>query len=121
MKNGHAKRFLTSNNGGFHLPAKIVDLALLQVVAGKGVPAALFMVIAGGLRIANANWKIARNICAIALVTYIPMIWQRFNFSFGTDTGGLYFDIGIVVFMLIFIANKPNKSLKSGTPQSGAP
>ena len=82
---------------------------------------ALFMVITGSLKIAKAESKIVRSFCAAALLTYIPMIWQRFSFTFGTDWIGFYFDIGIVVFMLIFISSKPNKSLKNETPQSGSP
>jgi len=82
---------------------------------------ALFLVIAGLLKINRVKWEFARNFCAIALVAYLPMIWQRFNFTYGTDWVGFYFDVAIVIFMLIFISSKPNKSLKSGTPESGAP
>lgn len=84
---------------------------------------ALLMVITGLLKIANSNWEVARIFCAAALVFYLPMIWQRFNFEFSTATDGpeLYFDIGILIFMLIFITRKPNNPIKSGAPKSGAP
>ena len=81
----------------------------------------LFMIITGSLTIKTSNLNKARIFCSVALVCYLPMIWQRFNFSFGTDWGGLFFDIIFIALMLIFILKKPNKSLKSGTPQSGAP
>ena len=82
---------------------------------------ALLMVIAGSVRISNVGCKYVRVLCVLALSLYAPMIWQRFNFKFGTGSGGLFFDISIVVFLLAVIASKPNQSLKSGTPQSGAP
>lgn len=71
---------------------------------------ALFMVIAGSLKITNSKWGIARYFCAAALISYLPMIWQRFHFKFGTDWGGIYFDIAIVVFMLVCLSSKPNNS-----------
>jgi len=74
---------------------------------------ALFMIIAGSVRIAKSRSNIARNFCAAALVAYMPMIWQRFNFTFGTDWGGFYFDIAIVVFMLIFLTTMRVKELKN--------
>ena len=36
---------------------------------------ALFMVVAGSLKIANSKLKITRYFCAAALITYLPMIW----------------------------------------------
>jgi len=77
---------------------------------------ALFMIITGSLTITNSNWKTVRNFCSMALICYLPMIWQRFNFSFSTDWGGLFFDIIFVVLMVVFILKKPNKSLKPGSP-----
>jgi len=82
---------------------------------------ALFMIITGSLTLARSKWKTARIFCSMALVCYLPLIWQRFNFSFGTDWGGLFFDIIFVVLMVIFILKKPNKSLKPWTPQSRTP
>ena len=80
---------------------------------------ALFMIITGALATTKSNWKAARNFCSIALVCYLPMIWQRFNFSFGPDWGGLFFDIIFVVLMVIFVLKKPNKAPQL-TPKSGA-
>lgn len=75
---------------------------------------ALFMIIAGSLRIALSISNGSSIICGIALFCYIPMIWQRFNYKFGTDWIGLCFDIAFVLFMLIFIflgLNNKNKSV----------
>jgi hypothetical protein len=76
----------------------------------------LFMIITGSLAIKISNLKKARIFCSVALVCYLPMIWQRFNFSFGTDWVGLCFDILFVVLMVIFILKKPDKSLKPELP-----
>lgn len=51
----------------------------------------------------NLKPQLSSYFCIAALLCYIPMIWQRFNFTFGIDSGGLYFDIAIVAFMVIFI------------------
>jgi len=72
------------------------------------------MIITGGLIVAKSEVKIARYFCLSALVAYVPMIWQRFNFTFGPDWGGFYFDIGIVVFMFVVIAREPNKAIQHG-------
>jgi len=69
------------------------------------------MIIAGVLKIAKSETKIVRYLCSLALAVYTPMIWQRFNFTFGTDWVGFYFDIAIAVFMLVVIASKPNKTI----------
>lgn len=82
---------------------------------------AFFMVITGAVILVKLNWNLVRVLCVVALVCYLPMIWQRFNFSFGINWSGVIFDIGIVIFMFILIIKKSNKSLKSGTPKSGAP
>jgi hypothetical protein len=80
---------------------------------------ALFMIITGALATTKSNRKAARNLCSIALVCYLPMIWQRFNYSFGADWGGLFFDIIFVVLMVIFLLKKPNKAPQP-TPKNGA-
>ena len=81
----------------------------------------LFMVIAGIAISLRTNWNIVRVMCALSLITYMPMIWQRFNFIYGVDWGGFVLDLAIAVFLIFVIVKKPNQSLKSGTPQSGAP
>jgi hypothetical protein len=85
------------------------------------VSSAILLMITGVVVLLKANWNIVRVFSVISLLTYSPMIWQRFNFSFGVDWGGLVFDIGLVIFVIYLIIKKPNKSLKAGTPQSGAP
>lgn len=79
----------------------------------------LFMIITG-ISIRNSNKKNALVFCSIALLCYTPMIWQRFDCCFGTDWGGLYFDIVFIALMLIYIF-KNLTSLSSGATQSGSP
>jgi len=82
---------------------------------------ALFMLIAGSIRVAHSNPKPFQVFSSIALVLYVPMIWQRFNFDFGVDLSGLIFDIFIVVFLIFCITHKPNKSVKRDAPQAARP
>lgn len=70
---------------------------------------ALFMIISGAIKTITTKSEISRNFCIAALLCYLPMIWQRFNFNFGIDSSGLYFDIAIVTFMVIFISKNLNK------------
>jgi hypothetical protein len=81
----------------------------------------LLMVITGITISLKDNWNVVRILCVLSLLTYLPMIWQRFNFSFGVNWVGVIFDIAIAGYLVILIVKKPNKSLKPGTPQSGAP
>lgn len=74
---------------------------------------ALLMIITGGLKISKANWSITSAYCLAGIIFYLPMIWQRFNFSFGTDHGGLSFDFWVIVIMLIALIGKPNKQLQA--------
>ena len=76
------------------------------------VTSALLIITAGVLNFSKSKQVLARNTCIVALVAYTPMIWQRFNFTFGIDGGGLFFDVVFVVLMLFFIYNKPNKAIK---------
>ena len=50
------------------------------------------MVIAGLFNMDKTKWKITRNICVASLITYSPMIWQRFNFKYDVDWVGFKFD-----------------------------
>lgn len=79
---------------------------------------ALFMIVAGLLKIVIPNRIESRAVCGIALLFYVPMIWQRFNFKFDTDWVGFYFDLAFVIFMLIFMYRKPNSSIQP-TGKSG--
>lgn len=58
----------------------------------------------------------------VACLSYIPVMYLSFNTSYGVDWAALILD-AIIIFIIIKLAVgfKPNKSLKSGTPQSGAP
>ena len=69
---------------------------------------ALFMLIAGGVRMVLGNSKPFRFLSSIALVLYIPMVWQRFNFNSGVGLAGLIFDIFIVVFLILCLTRKIN-------------
>jgi len=75
---------------------------------------ALFMIIAGVLKIAKSETNIVGYLSSVALAAYIPMVWQRFNFTFDTDWVGFCFDISIVIFMLVVIANRPSKAIQHG-------
>lgn len=79
----------------------------------------LFMIIAGALATTKIYRKAARNFCYLALICYLPMIWQRFVYSSGPDVVGLFFDIIFVVIMIIFILKKPNQTSQP-TPKNGA-
>ena len=75
---------------------------------------ALFMIISGAITVMSSKSEISRNFCIAALLCYLPMIWQRFNFKSGIDTDGLYFDIAIVTLMVIFITKNLTRR-SSGT------
>ncbi|RKZ48888.1 MAG: hypothetical protein DRQ48_02095 [Gammaproteobacteria bacterium] len=64
---------------------------------------AALMVIAGFFSMNKTKWKITRNICTASLITYLPMIWQRFNFKYDVDWVGFKFDVIVVIVLLIFI------------------
>jgi hypothetical protein len=64
---------------------------------------ALLMITSGLIKTITSKYEMSRNFCIGALLLYLPMVWQRFNFNFGIDMGGFYFDIAIVTFMVIFI------------------
>lgn len=70
---------------------------------------ALFMLITGGLKIANSNWQKIAIFGGLSIVLYLPMIWQRFQFRSGTDSPGLYFDCGVILVLVFSILFKPNK------------
>jgi uncharacterized membrane protein YphA (DoxX/SURF4 family) len=79
------------------------------------------MVLAGVMKILGRSFKFFQISCSIALVLYLPMIWQRFNFNFGIDIVGLYFDIFIAAFLIFCITRKPNNSVKRDAPQAARP
>jgi len=79
---------------------------------------ALLMVIAGLFYIGKIKWQVTRIICVLALIAYLPMIWQRFNFSHSVDSGGFTFDILVTIFLLTCIAkNKISNLIDKGQPQ----
>jgi len=81
----------------------------------------LFMVVSGVLAITNSGTIYIRILTMLALICYGAIVWQRFHFTFGTDWVGFVFDgIYIVCMLAAIIRSNPNKSPKSGAPQSGA-
>jgi len=72
---------------------------------------ALSMLIAGSIRSVRGNLKSVQVFCSMALALYLPMIWQRFNFSFSVDSVGLTLDIFIVLFLTFCITRKPKESV----------
>lgn len=80
---------------------------------------ALLMIISGVIGIIKSKYQLSSYFCIAALLCYLPMIWQRFNFKFGTDSGGLYFDIAIVTFMVIFITKNLTRR-SSGTREKAS-
>ena len=76
---------------------------------------ALLMIVLGVLKIFSTKVGLFKILCFVAVVAYIPMIWQRFNFSFGVDWGGFVIDVAIIAFMLVVFFSKPNKSLNQDT------
>lgn len=82
---------------------------------------AILLMVTGVVVLVKANWNIVRVLCVISLFAYTPMIWQRFNFSFGVDWGGLVFDMGLVIFIIFVIIKNPNKSLKEVDALKRAP
>jgi|TARA_B110000914_G_C15408924_1_gene420871 hypothetical protein len=64
---------------------------------------ALLMITSGLIKAITSKYEMSCNVCIGALLLYLPMVWQRFNFNFGIDMVGFYFDIAIVTFMVIFI------------------
>ena len=75
---------------------------------------ALLMIIAGGLKISKIQKNLTNFFCLTALILYLPMIWQRFQFSRGAeiDVGVLYFDIGVIVILLISLSRLPKEMKK---------
>jgi len=63
----------------------------------------LLMIITGITLRLKSNWNIVRIFCALSLLTYLPMIWQRFNFQYGVDWVGFVFDLAISGFLIIVI------------------
>jgi hypothetical protein len=43
---------------------------------------ALFILAAGATKILGGNFKFLRIFCSAAMLLYLPMIWQRFDFNF---------------------------------------
>lgn len=85
------------------------------------VTSAILLMITGVVVLLKTNWNVVRVFCVFSLLAYSPMIWQRFNFGFGVNWAGLVFDIGLVIFIVVLISKKTNKSLKERGALKRAP
>jgi hypothetical protein len=75
------------------------------------IASGLFMVVTGIMIIKKYTVSSIRIISMLAIITYSAVIWQRFNFSYGIDWGGIVFDcIYVVLLLWVIIRCKPNKS-----------
>jgi len=61
------------------------------------------MIVFGGLKITTVNSIVTTRVGQASIALYMPMIWQRFNFSSGISTGGLYFDLAVITIVIISI------------------
>ena len=66
----------------------------------------LSMIACGSFKIAKADFKVMAMFGLVSLVFYLPMIWQRFNYSSSIDVIGLCFDIWIIAIAIITIIYK---------------
>jgi len=80
------------------------------------VASGLLMIMTGVSVSLKANWKLVRILGLLSLLTYLPMVWQRFNFQMGVSWTGIAFDLAIAGFLIVVIVKKTGKSLKAETP-----
>ena len=61
----------------------------------------LFMIVSGVFTLVRKKThKITElTFVAIAFISYLPMVWQRFAFGSGIDSGGLVFDTIILAYL----------------------
>ena len=79
------------------------------------------MVITGFLVAFSISERGSRRTCLVALIFYLPIVWKRIDCLNEPNFAGLFLDIIIIALMLHYMMKKPNKSLKEGMPQNGAP
>lgn len=71
---------------------------------------ALLILGLGTSKIDDAPHKESITLGVLSVILYLPMIWQRFNCKFGLDSVGLYFDLVIMVIVILSVLFKPNKA-----------
>jgi len=81
---------------------------------------AVLMIVLGITKFFKTQRSTALWLGLAAIVFYLPMIWQRFNFSFGPDAGNLSFDTWIVGVVLLSSLGKPNHPLERDGSHGGA-
>lgn len=70
---------------------------------------ALLMIILGGVKFFKSKRSISLILGLASIAFYLPMIWQRFDYKYGPDTGSLSFDTWVIGILLYACINKPNK------------
>ena len=97
-------------------------------VGGLGDPIFTYSIVISGISLIAAGafaFSKGNVVCfafsIIAGITYLPILYQRFTYSTGIEWDVVFFDVSVLTFIFILIiSNKPNQSLKSETPKSGA-
>lgn len=68
---------------------------------------AALMIAFGASKIANTKYSISIFLGMGSVILYLPMIWQRFNFSYTNVSDGIYFDFWVVAILLLSLLLKP--------------
>jgi hypothetical protein len=82
---------------------------------------ATLMIAFGSSKIAKAKYSITMSLGIASTMFYLPMIWQRFNFSYTDISEGIYFDFWVIAILLVSLICKPNKSLKQIGAKDASP
>lgn len=69
------------------------------------------MIAFGSSKIAKAKCSTSLRLGIASTIFYLPMIWQRFNYSYTDVSESIYFDLWIIAILLVSLLCKPNKSL----------
>ena len=71
---------------------------------------ALLILCLGVYKLIGAARKLIFTLGGLSIVFYLPLIWQRFNFRYGLDSGGLYFDLVILAIVALSTLYTPSKA-----------
>ena len=71
---------------------------------------ALLILCLGVCKLIGAARKLIFTLGGLSIVFYLPLIWQRFNFRYGLDSGGLYFDLVILAIVALSTLYTPSKA-----------
>ncbi len=67
---------------------------------------ALLMIICCVLKISGTKWSVTSRLCLASIIFYLPVIWQRFDFHSGMYSSDFYFDVWVIVILLISLTGK---------------